>query len=80
MSATWMGMSLEFVLAQDITEGHTDFPNKESTPFSRFSLSYLYNHLKQFNTFLGVVCSGEDDVVSDEVLNKKTEEYSHMKP
>lgn len=37
MSATWMGMSLEFVLAQDITEGHTDFPNKESTPFSRFS-------------------------------------------
>lgn len=39
-----------------------------------FSLSYLYNHLKQSNISLGMACSDVDDVASDEVGGVQTEE------
>lgn len=45
-----------------------------------FSLSYLYNHLKQSSISLGVACSDVDDVASDEVLNKKIGTYPYIKP
>lgn len=46
---------------------------------SVFSLSYLYNLLKQSSISLGVACSDADDVASDEVLNKRTGNYAHIK-
>lgn len=45
-----------------------------------FSLSYLYNLLKQSNISLGVACSDVDDVASDEVLNKRIGKYACIKP
>lgn len=45
-----------------------------------FSLSYLHNHLKQSNISPGVPCSDVDEVVSDEVLNKRVGKHAHIKP
>ena len=45
-----------------------------------FASSYGQKYILVAVDYVSKQVESEDDVVSDEVLNKKTEEYSHMKP